>query len=373
MLRAQMVSDSAAGLFLDFSNAFPSIAHVWFIAVLRRLRVPQNILNLIEALYKDVTALAVFAGVVVGSFQIVSGIKQGCPMSGSIFALGIDPLLRALASRLPGRWTTLNAYADDVSLVLTNVFLELGIVLDALVLWSRATAMTLNIRKCVLVPLWQHSERLRRWIRRAHPAFASAAISSFAKYLGVVLGPGALGHLWDGLECRFLTRAGEVRASDRGFTTKVRLFSTYCTSMLSHRLQFTPPTKSLRALYTKGAQRILAAPWQAIPHSLLTRLKDLKFPFEVTDIERLSLALRARLAASSSSLRPAGLLLDQIEDSDDRLLRPAFSDWRCRSMCHYLQEAYDHMLLLVSLLFCDFSKASFLEDFLAFLHLNLFL
>ncbi len=37
-----------------------------------------------------------FNGSMVGSLQILSGIKQGCPMSGSIFALAIDPLIRKI-------------------------------------------------------------------------------------------------------------------------------------------------------------------------------------------------------------------------------------------------------------------------------------
>ena len=78
----------------------------------------------------------------------------------------------------------------------------------------------------------------------------------------------------------------EVRASDRGLTSKLKLFSVYCTSLLCYRLQFAAPSGSIKKLYNKAAQRSLCAPWNAMPMSLLCRMADLSFPFEVAGLER---------------------------------------------------------------------------------------
>ena len=284
---------------------------------------PSPILALIRALYRDCLTLVMFAGAVVGSFFIHSGIKQGCPLSGSIFALAIDPLLRAICVRSLTRSNVLRAYADDIGVVLMNVLLELPGLIQIFLKWELASLLKLNVKKCALIPLWCAGvHRLQRWLRRSLPSFSDCAVSNVAKYLGVMLGPGSGNVFWMGLEARLLTRAAEVRASDRGLATRIRQLSVYCTSLIAYRLRFQPPTKYLKCLYAKAAQRILAAPWNAMPQCMVTRLADWGMPFEIMDLERLSLASRARLAASSPSFQAVGRHINEAFDSDDRLLCP---------------------------------------------------
>ena len=77
----------------DFASAFPSVAHAWLFAVLVCIRVPKGALNVFEALYKDCDAYWCGGGVEYWLFKIISGVLQGCPLSGSLFVIAIDPLL----------------------------------------------------------------------------------------------------------------------------------------------------------------------------------------------------------------------------------------------------------------------------------------
>lgn len=45
-------------------------------------------------MYDECDGLMLFAGEVVGVIHITSGSKKGCPMSGSLLALSLDPFLR---------------------------------------------------------------------------------------------------------------------------------------------------------------------------------------------------------------------------------------------------------------------------------------
>eukprot|EP00959_Pyramimonas_sp_CCMP1952_P093896 1964356-Pyramimonas_sp.AAC.1 len=47
-------------------------------------------------------------------FEIEPGIKQGCPASGSIFALSLDPIVRALVCALPEPESCLCGFADEL-------------------------------------------------------------------------------------------------------------------------------------------------------------------------------------------------------------------------------------------------------------------
>ena len=98
----------------------------------------------------------------------------------------------------------------------------------------------------------------------------------------------------------------------------------------------------LLARYNKASQRIFAAPWLAIPLCALTRLSDLKFPFEITDLKRASLAARARLAVSSDALRLAQSTIATALDNDERLLLPPFPSWRASCVCAPFHEARAH-------------------------------
>ena len=86
---------------VDFKTAFPSLAHSWIFWVLSVMGLPSYIVHRIRALYNNIRTSIVYSGAVFLGFTVLSGIKQGCPMSGSIFALALDPVVRRMSARLP--------------------------------------------------------------------------------------------------------------------------------------------------------------------------------------------------------------------------------------------------------------------------------
>lgn len=55
---------------------------------------PAKPINLIKLLYADLSIELHCAGVTVASTDLCSGIPQGCPLSGTVFALALDPCIR---------------------------------------------------------------------------------------------------------------------------------------------------------------------------------------------------------------------------------------------------------------------------------------
>eukprot|EP00959_Pyramimonas_sp_CCMP1952_P197032 4119993-Pyramimonas_sp.AAC.1 len=49
-------------------------------------------------------------------YWLTRGIKQGCPASGSLLALAVDPVLRRICLLLPRPVHSLGAFADEVGL-----------------------------------------------------------------------------------------------------------------------------------------------------------------------------------------------------------------------------------------------------------------
>eukprot|EP00959_Pyramimonas_sp_CCMP1952_P284501 5947544-Pyramimonas_sp.AAC.1 len=58
-------------------------------------------LHAIAELYCDIKVQILFCGPRQVFFRVLRGVKQGCPLSGSIFCLVFEPLIRMIVSRLP--------------------------------------------------------------------------------------------------------------------------------------------------------------------------------------------------------------------------------------------------------------------------------
>ena len=106
-------------LLFDFMAAFDSLGHAFIFLALRHYKVPEGMYLFFVALYTDNKCYAVFGGVKRFLYKILSGILQGCPASGSLFVLAIDPLLRMFKSRFEGGRT--KAFADDLATMLTKL------------------------------------------------------------------------------------------------------------------------------------------------------------------------------------------------------------------------------------------------------------
>jgi hypothetical protein len=185
--------DGEAGLlFIDFRAAFPSVLHGWIRLALLATGLPHLFVRAFSSLYIDVTAAIRFGNGAASSIPMLSGIRQGCPASGAIFAICIDPLLRRICSWLPSPWSRLVAYADDIAIALRGARRCLvglfGLIDEA----EACTGLSINVAKSTLVPLWTCDIAAATLeVQALSPRIASLDVAAFFKHLGVLVGPGA--------------------------------------------------------------------------------------------------------------------------------------------------------------------------------------
>jgi hypothetical protein len=114
-----------------------------------------------------------------------AGIKQGCPASGPIFALALDPFLRMILTRNPRPLGTLGAFADDIAVVaseLFDTFLELA---RDFSLFEAASGLKLNPKKTKFVPIGQLSiESIRKHLEQKIPDWSEIRIGHYGKLPG---------------------------------------------------------------------------------------------------------------------------------------------------------------------------------------------
>ena len=76
---------------------------------------PSGWINIIKTMYTLVRSFARCDADLYFLFWVMSGVLQGCPLSGMIFAFAIDPLLRKIAAEVDGCGVgSTRACADDV-------------------------------------------------------------------------------------------------------------------------------------------------------------------------------------------------------------------------------------------------------------------
>ena len=82
---------------LDINNAFGSVQHECIQVVMRAFGVPSYLVEYIADIYaRNTTVVRTAGGVVTGEIPVCKGVRQGCPLSGIVFNLVAEVLVRGV-------------------------------------------------------------------------------------------------------------------------------------------------------------------------------------------------------------------------------------------------------------------------------------
>ena len=90
--------------------------------------------------------------------EVHSGVRQGCPLSGLLFAICIDVLLGRIEALLH-RDEAIGAFADDIAVVVENVWTSATSMQTLLNEFQFISALELNVKKTMMIPLWPYSNK----------------------------------------------------------------------------------------------------------------------------------------------------------------------------------------------------------------------
>lgn len=110
--------------FVDYEKAFDSVDRNTLWKLLRHYGVPTKLVNLIKNSYEKMTSRVVHGGQLTNSFEVKTGVRQGCLLSPFLFLLAIDWTMKtSTACRRNGiQWTPWDQlddldFADDLALL----------------------------------------------------------------------------------------------------------------------------------------------------------------------------------------------------------------------------------------------------------------
>ena len=175
--------------FLDLKGAYDRVNRHILWEVLRRLGVAGRMLAAIQSLYANYTVAIKVGGNVSPALPSVTGLKQGCPLSPTLFGLFSDGNHRQLVDKCPmggprlrcGRIVHDLGYADDfVLLATTPAGLQCSI--DAVSDFCQHTGMIISVEKTKIVVFSQSLVGPFQWLCSGTPLEWVQQVT----YLGIV-------------------------------------------------------------------------------------------------------------------------------------------------------------------------------------------
>jgi endonuclease/exonuclease/phosphatase family metal-dependent hydrolase len=346
LIRAAKYYNDKHGLaLLDFKAAFPSLSQHWIFHVLEFMNLPEFITTALKRLYSNCYAAILFNGEVYDGINITSGIKQGCPASGSLFALSLDPFIRHLLVQLPMPVHLIVAFADDIAIASRQLMKALPIILREFRRLAKIMTLFLNMTKCKFIPYWQNGIfDTKRFITDNLPEMMAAEVCSSGTLLGVLLGPGAEQRVMTPAASKFWHRALEARSLMTSFKHSLRHYSVFAFPVLSYIVQYAAVPPCVLQQERRALQLLPRAPWNSIPANTLQHLKDLHFTYEAPSLSRTALAAAFRAAVKSPAFQRLRDQPEPPEDDLDQLLHPRSPDWIQHSPMTHLTSIFHHIL-----------------------------
>ena len=109
---------------MDYEKAFDSLDRRTLWKLLRHYVVPNKVTNLIRNLYENTSCRVIHEGQLTESFEVKTGVRQGCLLSPFLFLLAIDWIMRSTTmGRKNGvQWSLTKQpedldFADDLALL----------------------------------------------------------------------------------------------------------------------------------------------------------------------------------------------------------------------------------------------------------------
>lgn len=237
---------------------------------------------------------------------VKSGVRQGCPLSGLIFAICVDVLLGRIAKALTRDGESVGAFADDIAVVVEDFWRTAPVLQTIFQLFQAISALHLNVKKTVMIPLWpiQGVGNLERLIREFCPRWAGIVIAQSGKYLGFMIGPGAGMTAWDKPLKKFESRVHFWAGLHLGISMNVAAFNIYIVPVLEFVAQLVCTDDRVQNAMGWAMRRLAAGPGTWATQRDLENLTQFGFRCEFRTIELTARAAKLRVAATVAKDAP---------------------------------------------------------------------
>ena len=293
---------TGAILLFDFTAAFPSLAHEMIWDVLQTTGIDESFINVVRMFYDGNRHLLKVMGRTFKGVHVRSGVRQGCPLSGLLFSICVDVLLSKIEKQLRGNEAA-GAFADDIAVVVEDFWRSAPALQKLFAEFQRISALALNVRKTVMIPLWPMScpGNVRTLIKECCAQWADFAIEVKGKYLGFLLGPGSTQERWNDALAKFEQRVKYWAGLHLGMALNIVAFNIYILPVLEFSAQLFEIDAEVVDKVLWGLRRLAPGPGTWTTRKDLENLKLFGFRSEARSLEHFADAAKLRIIATIAS------------------------------------------------------------------------
>ena len=142
------------------------MSHEFIWETLEAVGLPIEFINAIKMLHNDNAHCIRVQGALYDGPTVRCGVRQGCPLSGILFAICADVILVNLQSHPRGSDEIVRAFADDTAVVVEDYYTTIGLLSTIFDEYRMIFGLELNVKKACFVLLWHvfHTKNLRKLI-----------------------------------------------------------------------------------------------------------------------------------------------------------------------------------------------------------------
>lgn len=227
-------TDAAYLALVDFEKAYDNLSHDFLIRLLSHIGLPEYTVNVIKGLLTNLAVTPVYGGTWGPSIVVQRGVKQGCPLSTTLFVIAMDPLV----TMLKGQGLKVWAFADDIAVALTKIQ-DLKPTMVTLQQFCTGTDMKVNELKTMLVPTAEPAVVDTKWLEES--PWKTLGIVDESTYLGIAIGRNLsdIGVFSKAMEkLRETQKAFEMLKTQLPLDQKVIIANVFILPVLSYVYQF---------------------------------------------------------------------------------------------------------------------------------------
>ena len=139
---------------MDAEKVFDKIQHAFMIKTLQKMDIEGAYLNIVKAIYDNLTANIILNGEKLKAFPLRSGTRQGCPLSPLLFNIVLEVLDTAIREekeikgiQIGKEEVKLSLFADDMILYIENPKDNIRKLLELIKEFSKVAGYKINTQK----------------------------------------------------------------------------------------------------------------------------------------------------------------------------------------------------------------------------------
>ncbi|CAI5477431.1 unnamed protein product [Closterium sp. Yama58-4] len=232
--------DDCYMLLVDFQKAFDSVSRDFLFQVLGSMGFPERFVGWVKGLHEGTTTKLLINGWLGEGVDVVSGVRQGCPLAPYLFLCAVEPLAleverRELGLEKDGHRLGYLGYADDTTLVLQGEA-QISQAEEILDRFERVSGLATNKEKSVVLPLGANIGAT------GGGSFKWAGADEAERLLGIWVTPSGSGRpTWEKAWSRISEKLTKWQLKYLTITARATVVNFYITPILAFQAQIFPP------------------------------------------------------------------------------------------------------------------------------------